>query len=71
MSYQQHVSFSLLVLVMFLFFIFSAGPLDGVNQWTHIVDPALAKADDADGDYPRTEMLHNFDPYTLLSDPTE
>ncbi|CAM9134617.1 unnamed protein product [Ectocarpus sp. 12 AP-2014] len=41
----------------------SAGPLDGVNQWEHIVGSAAAVDG---GSRPRTELLYNYDPYSLL-----
>ena len=42
----------------------SAGPLDGVDQWAHMI--GLDRSTEA----PRTEMLYNFDPYILWTSKT-
>lgn len=39
----------------------SAGPLDGVDHWEHLVSAETA----AEDDNPRQELLYNFDPYVL------
>ena len=39
----------------------SAGPLDGVDHWGHLVSAETA----AEDDNPRQELLYNFDPYVL------
>lgn len=36
-----------------------AGPLDGVDQWSFIVNEKDKE------DFPRWEMMYNFDPYMM------
>lgn len=40
----------------------SAGPLDGIDHWSHLTSLTSSKAEG-----PRTELLYNWDPYELSS----
>lgn len=58
--YTQLVSLTLAFVTTKL----SAGPLDGVDQWSYIVnDKEIVSG--ANEDFPRQEMMYNFDPYMM------